>query len=126
MSIQLTINLTIYRIILLKCCLLRVRTHQLLKIIGPKFTYKKVKKVGDFGPLALILKIFRPETLFGKYLGMYHFLGTRAWRARVPHFSVPTWHLTLEQKNLKNKLGTRAHEARVPLSGDVGTEIFKK
>ena len=45
MSIQLTINLTIYCIILLKCCLLRVRTHQLLKIIGPKFTYKKVKEV---------------------------------------------------------------------------------
>ena len=29
---------------------------------------------GQNGPLALIFEIFGPETLFGKYIGKYHFL----------------------------------------------------
>ena len=36
---------------------------------GKWFLKSSLYHEGDFGPLAFIFKIFRPETLFGKYLG---------------------------------------------------------
>ena len=47
-----------------------------------KFTYRNS---GQNGPLPLILEIFRPETLFGKYIGKYHFL----WYSSLASSSTP-------------------------------------
>ena len=40
---------------------------------------------GQNGPLALIFEIFGPETLFGKYIGKYHFL----WYSSMVSSSTP-------------------------------------
>ena len=40
---------------------------------------------GQNGPLALIFEIFGPETLFGKYIGVYHFL----WYSSLVSSSTP-------------------------------------
>ena len=40
---------------------------------------------GQNGPLALIFEIFGPETLFGKYIGKYHFL----WYSSLVSSSTP-------------------------------------
>ena len=77
---------------------------------------KLSNNLGQNGPLALIFEIFGPETLFGKYIGVYHFL----WYSSLVSSSTPFFCSTMAPGvgiwNLKNKLGTRAHEARVLLS----------
>ena len=41
---------------------------------------------GQNGPLASILKIFGPETLFGKYIGKYHFVVLELGELEYPIF----------------------------------------
>ena len=59
---------------------------------------------GQNGPLALIFEIFGPETLFGKYIGMYHFL----WYLSLVSSSIPFFFSTMAPDvgiwNLKKSL----------------------
>ena len=44
-----------------------------------------LKSLGQNGPLPLIIEIFCPETLFGKYIAIYHFL----WYSSLVSSSTP-------------------------------------
>ena len=61
--------------------------HSCLQV--DEFSFKVGKgsgqECGQNGPLALIFEIFGPETLFGKYIGKYHFL----WYSSLVSSSTP-------------------------------------
>ena len=57
---------------------LNIRPNECRKLDYPKYG-------GQNGPLALIFEVFGPETLFGKYIGKYHFL----WYSSLVSSSTP-------------------------------------